>query len=258
MASFALLPLAGEGFEMRGMSEVPVLCASIGAALCAGLLLAGAPARAAERFGAGAANCTQFAADASSRPERQTSYLAWNQGYLSAFNFTFSAAKGPTADLKTIGEPDQIPTILAWCASHPGGTYEEGFLEVFKGLPKIPYAPAPEGATIVTVGDKFSLPLSVLAGAGTHNCAQFSDDSKTSDMVARSYFSWAQGFMSGINAISTVANQAPRDLKAAEVQDHLKKISDYCDQNSDKPYLFAALVVYLDLAKMTSAPPAGK
>ena len=76
-------------------------------------------------------------------------------------------------------------------------------------------------------------------GAGTKSCAVFArtykDKPKTADMT---YFSWAQGYMSGVNLAAGINNKdyRPANLNAMTVAAQQRFIRDFCDRNPLKDF----------------------
>ena len=111
--------------------------------------------------------------------------------------------------------------------------------------------PARAFTAIVTAIGAFCLGLVVLTslsmaaeqfqsmGAGTKSCAVFArtykDKPKTADMI---YFSWAQGYMSGVNLAAGINNKdyRPANLNAMTVAAQQRFIRDFCDRNPLKDF----------------------
>ena len=76
-------------------------------------------------------------------------------------------------------------------------------------------------------------------GAGTRSCAVFArtykDKPKSADMI---YFSWAQGYMSGVNIAAGINNKdyRPANLNAMTVATQQRFIRDFCDRNPLKDF----------------------
>jgi hypothetical protein len=71
-------------------------------------------------------------------------------------------------------------------------------------------------------------------GAGTKSCAIFArtykDKPKSAEMI---YFSWAQGYMSGLNRTAGADNKdsRPANLNVLSVAAQQKFIREFCDRN---------------------------
>ena len=76
-------------------------------------------------------------------------------------------------------------------------------------------------------------------GAGTRSCAVFArtykDKPNTADMI---YFSWAQGYMSGVNLAAGINNKdyRPANLNAMTVAAQQRFIRDFCERNPLKDF----------------------
>ena len=76
-------------------------------------------------------------------------------------------------------------------------------------------------------------------GAGTKSCAVFGrtykDKPKTANMI---YFSWAQGYMSGVNIAAGINNKdyRPANLNAMTIAAQQRFIRDFCDRNPLKDF----------------------
>ena len=76
-------------------------------------------------------------------------------------------------------------------------------------------------------------------GAGTRSCAVFArtykEKPKSADMI---YFSWAQGYMSGVNIAAGINNKdyRPANLNAMTVAAQQRFIRDFCDRNPLKDF----------------------
>lgn len=84
-------------------------------------------------------------------------------------------------------------------------------------------------------------------GLGSSSCAEFAKmyqgDPEYTD---RLFFSWAQGFMSGLN-MAALANQTrPRDL-AGITADQMQELRTYCADNPLKNYMDGVIRYYSKL-----------
>ena len=92
-------------------------------------------------------------------------------------------------------------------------------------------------------------------GAGTKSCAVFArtykDKPKTAEMI---YFSWAQGYMSGINAAAGTNNKdvRPANLNAMPVTAQQRYIRDFCARNPLKDYRDAVDALLAEIRGMKS------
>jgi hypothetical protein len=87
-------------------------------------------------------------------------------------------------------------------------------------------------------------------GAGTRSCAVFArtykEKPKSADMI---YFSWAQGYMSGVNRTAGANNKdfRPANLNAKSVGAQRKFIREFCDRNPLKDYREAVDALLADI-----------
>src|SRR6516162_596709 len=90
------------------------------------------------------------------------------------------------------------------------------------------------------------------SGVGARSCAQFAEDYRQSPGVTEQvYFSWAQGFMSGMNfALSSDDKLTYRDLNSSPAETQKAFIRKYCN---DLPLGYFADAV---LNLFNSLPPA--
>ncbi|MDP2409619.1 MAG: hypothetical protein Q8M26_04960 [Pseudolabrys sp.] len=61
------------------------------------------------------------------------------------------------------------------------------------------------------------------------------------------FFSWAQGFMSGVNAYSAVAMQTYKDLSARGVKEQEGFFLDYCKKHPRDRYMDAVAALQYTL-----------
>lgn len=81
-----------------------------------------------------------------------------------------------------------------------------------------------------------------MSGAGTDSCADFAARySRNPGLVEAAYFSWAQGFMAGINVV-----KAPnfRDVNAVPIEEQKTRLRRYCDQHPLADYWEAVIDLY--------------
>ena len=85
-------------------------------------------------------------------------------------------------------------------------------------------------------------------GAGTLTCAKFAQlYAGDPDHAEFDFYSWAQGFMSGLNLANAHGGQRMRDLNAmlqAEQEDYLRR---FCDQHPLQGYIEGVLALYASL-----------
>lgn len=95
------------------------------------------------------------------------------------------------------------------------------------------------GLAIVTTSAPVKSEQAITKGVGTQTCAVFVAHYKGSiRSLENFYFSWAQGYMSGLNVAvgSEAGNHKPADLNAIAPATQLRFIRDYCERNPLKRY----------------------
>lgn len=88
----------------------------------------------------------------------------------------------------------------------------------------------------------FSEPYMTM-GAGTTSCAHFAkryaSDGATAEII---FFSWAQGYISGINMMSATTNKTFKNM-ADDTKSQMAKIRRYCNEHPLADYSDAVLDV---------------
>jgi hypothetical protein len=89
---------------------------------------------------------------------------------------------------------------------------------------------------------------SAASGAGAERCAVFTQNyqrlhRQTEDL----YFTWAQGFMSGVNDVGLVTGQPIRDLNSVPISDQESQIRQYCEAHPLASYDQAVMQLYSSL-----------
>jgi hypothetical protein len=87
-------------------------------------------------------------------------------------------------------------------------------------------------------------PLAV--GLGMTSCAQFIAKAH-SPAVEDNYFEWAQGNMTGRNAMFGFTNTGPKDLMGIPFKDQKALIRDYCIKHPIAEYEVAVSAVFFSL-----------
>jgi hypothetical protein len=98
----------------------------------------------------------------------------------------------------------------------------------------------------------FNIPAAAAQGygLGVHSCAEFAKLYAGNPKVAEDlYFTWAQGFISGLNLSSTAGTGVYRDVEGTYAQMAAQKIRirSYCDEHPLSQYLSAILDLYNSL-----------
>lgn len=86
------------------------------------------------------------------------------------------------------------------------------------------------------------------SGFGTSSCSRFLQDivHTETQIVA---FSWAQGFVAGINIASISDRKKYYDVSGLTGMEALKRVTNFCRRNPDKPFIAAADALLLTLPK---------
>lgn len=94
--------------------------------------------------------------------------------------------------------------------------------------------------------------LSVM-GAGAITCGQFAAEfRKNPEFVETASFSWAHGFMSGMNVARMLEHKPYRDLNAQTVDYKKAFIRDYCNDHPLSTYWMATMYLYDSLPSLKS------
>jgi hypothetical protein len=87
-------------------------------------------------------------------------------------------------------------------------------------------------------------------GVGANSCAEFTNEYATNPAAIENiYFSWAQGFISGLIACDVAAKVAQRRIEAGEASMNLYKlrIRTYCNSHPASLYAEGVLKLYNSL-----------
>jgi len=92
------------------------------------------------------------------------------------------------------------------------------------------------GATHATAQEN----KAVLMGVGTTTCAQYADEYRRNPTGADPvFFSWAQGFMSGLNMTQMALKRPTHDLGAWTLLDQQARLRELCEKTPLLPYAYA-------------------
>jgi hypothetical protein len=90
-------------------------------------------------------------------------------------------------------------------------------------------------------------PLGV-AGVGGHSCAEIAEFfSQNPDQTSAMIFSWAQGYMSGLNVAGAASGREVRDLAGMNTKDEEWVIRNYCDRHPMSDLGTAVMALYKTL-----------
>lgn len=88
-------------------------------------------------------------------------------------------------------------------------------------------------------------------GAGKSTCAQFAEKYAASpDIVEDIFFSWTQGFMSGLNLEKIVTHRPSHDLNSITINTQQQIIREYCSAHHLDDYARAVFQLYYKLDTM--------
>ncbi len=85
----------------------------------------------------------------------------------------------------------------------------------------------------------------IVGGAGAFSCSEFGKEYQEDPANEHTFFTWAQGFMSGMNAAGGFGYV--RDLGSKPVADQEEYIRKYCDDHPLATYAIAVSKLYVTL-----------
>jgi hypothetical protein len=91
-------------------------------------------------------------------------------------------------------------------------------------------------------------------GAGVSTCAEVTAYVNDHPDKAIMFFSWAQGFMSGLNVQKSLTRQKSRDLGALTTSDQQERLKSVCEENPTASYGSIVLAFYNSLPELAPAP----
>ena len=97
-------------------------------------------------------------------------------------------------------------------------------------------------------------------GAGVLTCRQFANMYRGQPELAENvFFTWAQGFMTGVNYAKIAAHGKSANLGAMTTAKQKRYIRSYCDAHPSEFFLKAATNLYFTLPRKTvKLPPGGR
>jgi len=81
-------------------------------------------------------------------------------------------------------------------------------------------------------------------GFGTHTCAVFAKAYQGDPKVEVYYFTWAQGFMSGMNTFLRTNSSRAHDLSGIELANQRQYVRTYCDEHPSATYGEAVVILF--------------
>jgi hypothetical protein len=95
----------------------------------------------------------------------------------------------------------------------------------------------------------------LFGGAGISSCTVFAEQYRGSrEVVELVYFSWAQGFMAGLNATDTKATGRARDISSMVTVEQKGYLRSYCDAHPLSEYMHAVWDLYMQLKVARPSP----
>lgn len=85
----------------------------------------------------------------------------------------------------------------------------------------------------------------VVGGAGAYTCSEFGKEYQADPASQHTFFTWAQGFMSGMNAAGGFGYV--RDLGSKAVDEQEEFLRKYCDEHPLSTYAVAVSKLYVTL-----------
>lgn len=87
----------------------------------------------------------------------------------------------------------------------------------------------------------------VFMGAGAVSCGEFAESFRRSTNSETLFFTWAQGYMSGLNLALKTAGKPIRDLRAREANIQKQTIRSYCNSHPLDVYMSAVNALFITL-----------
>ena len=85
-------------------------------------------------------------------------------------------------------------------------------------------------------------------GLGLQSCGSFAKTFQADpDLTETMYFSWATGFMTGMNLAAAASNNKIRNLGATSMEEKQRVMRRFCDQHPLKAYKDGVLELYFAL-----------
>jgi hypothetical protein len=92
-------------------------------------------------------------------------------------------------------------------------------------------------------------------GLGIQTCGQFAKLYRTAPSETETiYFTWAQGFLSGLNSNEIAATGNNQDLNSIPVDQQERDIREYCNTHPLAAYMDAVLDLYTKFSPGTAIP----
>jgi hypothetical protein len=91
-------------------------------------------------------------------------------------------------------------------------------------------------------------------GVGSQSCAKFAQDYAKDVSAELFYFTWAQGFMTGLNMVAALDKKNIRNMGGEIIQLQQQRIREYCSEHPLDDYMQAVATMYGGLPSMGQPP----
>lgn len=89
----------------------------------------------------------------------------------------------------------------------------------------------------------------LMVGPGATSCKVFTDEIQNDGSMKHVYLSWAQGYMSAINARNTTTNDDVDLSSSLPSSGQLQFLINYCERDPDKWFVFGVMELMSILAQ---------
>lgn len=103
------------------------------------------------------------------------------------------------------------------------------------------------GALLLIAGSHASAQAPIYTGGGTVKCSQLVQDYDRNKQTEIVYWTWAQGYMSGINRVLDQSKAGTRDLTNAGTQANKASLISFCRQNPNSFFIDAVDKLFMGL-----------
>ena len=104
---------------------------------------------------------------------------------------------------------------------------------------------------VVSTAQANAQSLERLEGAGTHSCAKFTDAFHKSPNMELAYFTWAEGFMAGLNIALNAKGHPSRNTSALSIADQTSRIRKFCEMHPHQGYAAAVQALFSQLPQFS-------
>ena len=100
-----------------------------------------------------------------------------------------------------------------------------------------------------------SVPAALAVGHGTNSCTDFNEGRVIALQVENSYYDWAQGYMSGLNAMLTAQKSTTHGLGRISDEKQKKALETYCTAHPGDSFLVAVTKVFYNTPETPAPTP---